>query len=109
MGFFSKLLGIDKARNAANKQLEEQRKATEQARADALAEQERVAAQQKAHNDALIAMQNNAQQMADANNAAANMGASTNVVAGGTADGVTTGLLKKKKQLSLSSSLGINV
>lgn len=107
MGFFSKILGIDKARNKANDALKAQQEATEQARQDALAQQERTLAEQKAHNDALIAMQNNANALQDANNATANMEASTNVVAGGAAQAITS-LRKKRAAPSLSSTLGIN-
>lgn len=107
MGFFSKILGIDKARNKANDALKAQAALTEQARQDAITQQENTLAEQKAHNDTLIAMQNNANALQDANNATANMTASTNVVAGGAADAITQ-LRKKRTAPSLSSSLGIN-
>lgn len=110
MGWLSKILGID-SRRAREKQAQDNfnaaEAAAEKARQEALRQAQETAAQQKAHNDAMIAMQQNAAALQDANNSAAETGRATNVVAGGTAETMVTAL-RKKKGVSLSSSLGIN-
>lgn len=110
MGWLSKILGIDSRRareKAAQASYDKAASDAEAGRVAALQQAETTAAQLKAHQDALIAMQNNAAALTDANraNETANV---SNVFAGGTADQAVTALKKKKPATSLSSALGIN-
>jgi 23S rRNA pseudoU1915 N3-methylase RlmH len=122
MGFFKKILTgggtfLDPAdvwgdtaaaqQDIANKQYADALKQSELARQQAADQAAATAAQQKQYQDALIAMSTNSQKLADANNAGANTANISNVIAGGSAGAVST--LRKKKDQTLSSSLGINI
>lgn len=107
MSWLTKVLGIDRKREAAQRQNDQAKAAADAAAKLAADQAAQTAAAQKAYNDSLINMSTNAQKLTDQNNAGANTANISNVIAGGTADAAS--LLKKKKATTLSSSLGINI
>jgi hypothetical protein len=111
MGWLSKVLGIDKKREAAQRNYDSAAAAAERARKEASDQAAMTSAKEDAHRESLRNIAENGKRISDANNATAGQRASSNVVAGGVA-GLIQGAvsnLKKKKAASLSNSLGINI
>ena len=111
MGWLSKVLGIDKKREAAQRNYDSAAAAAERARKEASDQAAQTAAKEDAHRTSLKNIAENGKRIADANNATAGQRETSNVVAGGIAGTIagTINGVKKKKAASLSNSLGINI
>ncbi len=108
MGWLSKVLGIDRQRENAERTYNQAQQNADRAKAQADQQHKETMAREEAHRTALRNIEANGKQINDMNNAIAGQRNSSNVIAGGIA-GALSSLKKKKPGTTTSSVLGINI